>query len=216
MATQTLKRQKALPAEFIPANDSTVIIKALSPAKDRVDRTSFSSIKESDSGVAQSFTTSKTSSYLRSQVTANDENVIIDELPSNQLTPGIEFVEMLSNPQSFLQPFVCPSDSFLGWKGISLSGRVASKSFGDLKALAASRWQWSSPQLGPGPDVVHEESQETEGRSLSALELLPVELLSEYYPIFVQSHGCEHLGMMTNITWLVGQIAVANFNSPYH
>jgi hypothetical protein len=36
----------------------------------RVDRTSFSSTKESDTGIAQSFTNSKTSSYLRWEVGA--------------------------------------------------------------------------------------------------------------------------------------------------
>lgn len=91
---------------------------------------------------------------------------------------------MLTNPQSFLQPFVCPCDSFKGWKGISLSGRIASKSFGDLKALG-SRWEWTSPNVvDDRMDVDFEASQVTESidgsfpAGQSPLELLPMELLS--------------------------------------
>jgi hypothetical protein len=51
------------------------------PASDRVDpRTSFSSIKENSSGVAQSFTDSKTSSYLRHAFELDgSEDAILDD-----------------------------------------------------------------------------------------------------------------------------------------
>jgi hypothetical protein len=42
---------------------------------------------------------------------------------------------MITNPHSMLYGFVCPCYSFKGWKGISIKGRIASKSFGDLKGL---------------------------------------------------------------------------------
>jgi hypothetical protein len=78
---------------------------------DRVDRTSFSSIKESNSGVAQSFTDSKTSSYLRHELLS--EEAILDDTSSGSRTPeegatGAQRLGggMLTNPQSLLHGFV--------------------------------------------------------------------------------------------------------------
>jgi hypothetical protein len=81
------KRQKVAPTMLIPSNESNLILKGDTPTPDRADRTSFSSIKESNSGIAQSFTTSKTSSYLRNQYSTDnidDEDAIIDESSSDQ------------------------------------------------------------------------------------------------------------------------------------
>ena len=120
------------------------------PTTDRVDRTSFSSIKESHSGgVAQTFTDSKTSSYLRDQFTSNhddlDEDAILDDAASS--SSGTETPEakpvMLTNPHSVLHGFVCPCDSFKGWKGINIKGRMASKSSSDLKGLGM-RYDWET------------------------------------------------------------------------
>jgi hypothetical protein len=154
--------------------------------KGRVDRTSFSSIKESDSGIAQSFTTTKTSSYLRNQYLHDDE-AIDDEFSSGSETAEFETVGMLTNPHSLLKPFVCPCDNFKGWKGINIGGRVASKSFGDLKAL--SRWEWSPlkgnfNQLEVAMNTSHQ-VKGVDGNFLagkSPFEQLPMELLSKSYP----------------------------------
>jgi hypothetical protein len=121
------------------------------PTSDRVDRTSFSSIKENNTGVAQSFTDSKTSSYLRHEYTLNgSEDAILDDASSSgsvtpvlERKPGLESQIAMLNPQSALHGFVCPCDGFRGWKAISIGGRTASKSFSDLRALSM-RWEWDS------------------------------------------------------------------------
>ena len=158
---------------------------------DRVDRTSFSSIKEShNGGVAQTFTSSKTSSYLRNQVSlAEDEDAILDDVSvsSGSRTPEEIRKEpkqgMLTNPHSMLHGFVCPCDGFRGWKGISVRGRVASKSFGDLKGLGM-RWDWESEN--GAEDEMHlavKPLVKVKGRwpaGQSPLESLPMELLGEF------------------------------------
>ncbi|TVY56579.1 F-box protein, partial [Lachnellula suecica] len=130
---------------------------------DRVDRTSFSSIKESDSGVAQSFTTSKTSSYLRAENA--DEEAIADGMVTPPVAAGL-------NP-SPLQGMVCPCDGFKGWKAITIRGKVASKSFGDLRTLR-NGFDWD------GVGVKQEKVKREKGRceaGKSPLEALPMELL---------------------------------------
>jgi hypothetical protein len=145
------------------------------PTTDRVDRTSFSSIKESDSGIAQSFTTSKTSSYLR----AENEEAVADGLVTPPSGP-------LTNPGSALHGFVCPCEGFRGWKAISIRGKIASKSFGDLRAL------------GKGFDWDVKESKvarkRVEGRSeagKSKLEMLPMELLGTLVLFLIQFDGLQ-------------------------
>lgn len=161
---------------------------------DRVDRTSFSSIKEShNGGVAQTFTSSKTSSYLRNQVSlAEDEDAILDDvsISSGSRTP-LEIKKepkqgMLTNPHSMLHGFVCPCDGFRGWKGISVRGRVASKSFGDLKGLGM-RWDWESENgvedRMDRMDLDEKPLVKIKGRwpaGQSPLESLPIELLGEF------------------------------------
>ena len=162
------------------------------PTTDRIDRTSFSSIKESHSGgVAQTFTDSKTSSYLRHQFTNEqneypDEDAILDDASSSssgtktpEAKPG-----MLTNPHSMLHGFVCPCDSFKGWKGISIKGRVASKSYGDLKGLGM-RYDWETrggDQMGVD-GAVTKQVVRIKGRyppGKSPLEMLPMELLGAF------------------------------------
>ena len=120
------------------------------PSSDRGDRTSFSSIKENKTGVAQSFTDSKTSSYLRNEYNFDGcEDAIFDDVSSGsatpilEKTPGLQSQIAMLNPQSTLHGFVCPCDGFRGWKAISIGGKTASKSFGDLRALSMG-WEWDS------------------------------------------------------------------------
>jgi hypothetical protein len=162
------------------------------PTTDRVDRTSFSSIKESRSGgVAQTFTDSKTSSYLRNQYTSAghdevDEDAILDDVSSGSKTPERKEVVsgMITNPHSVLHGFVCPCDSFKGWKSISIKGRIASKSFGDLKGLGM-RYDWET-RGSDGMAVDGEEKRQIvkiKGRyppGKSPLEMLPMELLGGF------------------------------------
>jgi len=164
---------------------------------DRVDRTSFSSIKESNSGVAQSFTDSKTSSYLSCELLSpGSEEAIFDDTSSGSRTPeegttGLQRLGggLLTNPQSLLHGFVCACDGFRGWKGISIKGKVASKSFGDLRALG--RWDWGvrdeQSARGEGEEMGSVEMQAKKGKvdpkilpGQSPLESLPMELLGEF------------------------------------
>lgn len=183
-----VKLQKVAPSQIQSQSTANKITKQTTLTKDRVDRTSFSSIKELDSGIAQTFTTSKTSSYLRNQYSdtaSESEEAVGDEFSVGSRTPELEMVGMLTNPHSFLQPLVCPCDGFKGWKGINLGGRVASKSFSDLKALR--RWEWSLPKQDPAQmEIVLDEPRQKKmvdgsySPGNSPLELLPMELLSRF------------------------------------
>lgn len=136
----------------------------------RGDRTSFSSIKESDSGVAQSFTTTRTSSYLSKSGLEDEVAVDFDGQGS------------LTNPQSQLHGWVCPCEGFRGWKGISLRGKVVSRSHGDLRKLGRmERFDWDVKK----DEGVEMEMVEGKRAGDSPMELLPVELLSKFILIII-------------------------------
>jgi hypothetical protein len=146
------------------------------PTSDRVDRVSFSSVKEnSNTSVTQSFTVSKTSSYLHHQFQYADteaEEAIFEDAPSSGVT----------TPENGVtgRGFACPCDGFGGWKQTSIRGKIASKSFRDLKNLEMD-WDWES-KMGKkdaekmGSVVRKEEQRYAPG--MSPLEELPMELLS--------------------------------------
>jgi hypothetical protein len=187
--------RKVAPSPFLPLTEAKIITNnnhsKIPPTTDRVDRTSFSSIKESHSGgVAQTFTDSKTSSYLRYSFSSAevDEDAILDDGSSSGSKTPPERREvakgMITNPHSMLHGFVCPCDSFKGWKGISIKGRVASKSYGDLKGLGM-RYDWETrggDQMGVDgavtKQVVRIKGRYPPGRS--PLEMLPMELLGAF------------------------------------
>ncbi|TAQ84448.1 hypothetical protein B7494_g7227 [Chlorociboria aeruginascens] len=190
---------KAAPAP--PAIDTASILSTLNskeprsrtvtPASsERGGRASFSSVTENSEGVLQSFTASKISSLLRYQLLAPDSQeeraaetaieVSPSESPARDVSPeralkGEEEGKMLplTNPHSMLHGFVCPCDGFRGWKSISVGGRVASKSFSDLRAMGL-RWEWNSTPI-EGQRVKKEKLGPLPGRSY--LESLPMELL---------------------------------------
>ncbi|KAF7953655.1 uncharacterized protein EAE97_001054 [Botrytis byssoidea] len=164
------------------------------PTSDRGDRTSFSSVKENTSGVPQSFTDSKVSSYLKYEVDSNEnenENEIaIDDTSSGGSRTPPEAVEpemqtlWSTNPHSTLHGLVCPCDGFRGWKQIAVRGKIASKSYSDLRNMKMG-WGWDSdyepkanlePELKPeAPLVVEEVGVAISGKS--PIEMLPAELL---------------------------------------
>lgn len=162
---------------------------AIPPTTERIDRNSFSSVKESHtSGIAQNFTDSKTSSYLRNSITSftGEEDAILDDSSSTGVQTPEEKVRgvkkgLMTNPASRLHGAVCPCDGFMGWKGIGIKGRMASKSFGDLKGLG-NRWEWETN----GGDVVMGATASKvkiqKGRCVpgrSQFESLPMELLGK-------------------------------------
>ncbi|RDW68272.1 hypothetical protein BP5796_08929 [Coleophoma crateriformis] len=141
------------------------------------DRSSFSSVKENKSGVAQSFTDSKTSSYLR-----RGSEDAVDDSPSSSgcSTPRDDADVMLplTNPHSALAGFVCPCEGFRGWKQIRVLGKTVSRSSGDLRGLAGS-WEWEARKEVLQENVtVLKDQESTDARpGNSPLERLPMELL---------------------------------------
>lgn len=139
---------------------------------DKSGRSSFSSVRENDSELAQTFTSTKVSSYSRD----SDEEAV-DDLPSPldmATVTQTQFRAPLTQPHSRLHGGWLPAvaaDGFLGWKQIDVRGKPASRSFGDLQAL---RIVWSAPSTplkAKGP-----------GRPLPAqapIERLPLELLGK-------------------------------------
>lgn len=149
---------------------------------DRVSRSSFSSIREHDNILPQSFSQSKVSSYFNAD---SDEAAILDDpptTPSPPVTPSAsstssaralnmiqtQFQPPVTNPNSKLLGYWTPADSFQGWKGIQVRGKLASKSFGDLQVL---HQVFSSPPPRP--------AKRGQNRSGDApIERLPTEILS--------------------------------------
>ncbi|PQE17008.1 leucine Rich Repeat domain-containing protein [Rutstroemia sp. NJR-2017a BBW] len=157
------------------------------PKSDRADRTSFSSVKENTAGIVQSFTDNKISSYLRYEVDGNE--TAIDEGDSGgSLTPpatdAVDHQRMgpLTNPHSALHGFVCPCEGFRGWKQIAVRGKIASKSYGDLKSLGMG-WGWDSREeskVDSQSQLSTDKATAKDGASIpgkSPIETLPTELL---------------------------------------
>ena len=98
------------------------------------------------------------------------------------------------NPQSTLHGLVCPCDGFKGWKSISVGGKIASRSFGDLNRLRM-RWDWETTATSKMekmdldgtvevPAAKVDEGRYPAGRS--PFERLPMELLRK--PDLLISH----------------------------
>ena len=148
------------------------------PTSDRIDRASFSSTKESISGVAQTFTDSKISSF-------GIEEAIDDSEDLNLNTTAVMengAVGMPLNPSVLINGYVSPCDGFRGWKTIAVGGKVASKSFGDLMGLGR-RWEWESKGEDGGKKKVVKGKGLASGQSL--IEKLPMELLGEITSFFI-------------------------------
>lgn len=114
--------------------------RALSPS-DTASRSSFSSVRENDDGLAQTFTRSKVSSYI------DAPEDVFDESPTSEI-PQPSFQAPLTQPHSKLHGFWYPPDSFKGWREIPIKGKKQSRSFEDLRKLSLS---WESPPTSPAP-----------------------------------------------------------------
>ena len=136
--------------------------RALSPS-DTGSRSSFSSVRENDDGLAQTFTRSKVSSYI------DAPEDVFDESPTSEIAQPI-FQPPLTQPQSKLHGFWYPSDSFKGWKQIPIKGKTASRSSEDLRKLCMT---WDNV-----PEVTPTKQADSELPGESALERLPSEVLS--------------------------------------
>lgn len=149
---------------------------------DRVSRSSFSSIREYDSTLPQTFSKSKTSSYFDL-----DSDEAIDDPPSppSSSTPSTSaaptrdinmiqtrFQPPVTQPNSKLLGYWTPAESFKGWKAIQVKGKLASKSFGDLQVL--------NQVFSHSPARPTKRGQNRPGEA--PIERLPTEILSKPSP----------------------------------
>ena len=145
---------------------------------DRVSRSSFSSIREPENSLPQTFSQSKVSSYFGPDIeeAIDDSSSTTTSPPATPSTSArarnmiqTQFQPPVTNPSSRLLGYWTPADSFQGWKGIQVKGKLASKSFGDLQVLHKV---FSSPPLRP--------AKRGHSRPGDApIERLPTEILSK-------------------------------------
>lgn len=155
-------------------------------------RSSFSSVRENDSDLAQTFTSTKVSSYSQPAEAAivDDEHQSSSSSSSPLSSPPPEMATTTTTTRQFLPPKTQPqsklhgcwfpavaADGFQGWKQIDVRGRQASRSFGDLQAL---RIVWSAPPVSNKPTPTKVPGRPTAGQA--PIERLPLELLGTLNP----------------------------------
>ncbi|KAI1780651.1 hypothetical protein F4818DRAFT_13152 [Hypoxylon cercidicola] len=136
---------------------------------DKSSRSSFSSVREIDLDVAQTFTSTKISSYSRLA-----EEVIEDQPSPPEMAIQTQFVPPVTQPNSKLHGCWFPAvaaEGFQGWKQIGVRGRQASKSYGDLQAL---KIVWSTPVTS-----TPKKDPERVAPGQSSIEKLPTEILGK-------------------------------------
>lgn len=137
-------------------------------------RSSFSSIREDDTELAQAFTASKVSSYSNQQ-----EQAVDDSPPSlGTMVQNAEFFPPVTRPDSRLHGNWFPADNFKGWKQIDVRGRLASRSFNDLSSLSLS---WTTHAV----PVIKKRRASGNDPGQAAIEKLPVEILNNIIGLLV-------------------------------
>lgn len=142
------------------------MVRPVSPSENG-SRSSFSSVRENDDGLAQTFTRSKVSSYIEAP------EDVFDESPTTEIAQ-LSFQAPLTQPHSKLHGFWFPPDSFKGWKEIPIKGKPASRSCEDLRKLSMT---WESAPATPPPV---RKPAGVYGIGNSPLERLPSEVLGTY------------------------------------
>ena len=140
-------------------------------------RSSFSSVRENDSDLAQAFTSSKISSYSRLEEEALEDDP--SSTPAEMTATTTQFVAPVTRPESRLHGTWYPAvaaDGFKGWKQIDVKGKIASRSFGDLQSL---KIVWSPPAT---PPLQRKGSASRDQPGQAPIEKLPIELLGEFRP----------------------------------
>ena len=146
------------------------------PVPRLIDRGSFSSVKEDDCGIAQSFTDSKESTFHLPL-----DNVVADSGAPDSTTATTLAIQAPA--------FCCPCGQFRGWKEVHLKGRAFSRSYGDLKLLGGDGtqgWEWGKSPLKSTPPAVPRQppAKKAEPKPYppgkSPLENLPVEILGMF------------------------------------
>ena len=158
--------KRPLPADYKMLATELPTQRPASGTADATGRASFSSVRENDDGVAQTFTKTKVSSFAQVFDEAADEAADVE-------MGDVVFLPPITQPHSRLHGNWLPSSSFKGWKQINVQGRAKTRSYGDLQVL---NMMWHPP-LAP-PRV---EPQKPAPGS-SAIEKLPMELLGRFSP----------------------------------
>ncbi|KAG9257439.1 leucine rich repeat domain protein [Emericellopsis atlantica] len=148
---------------------------AISPSE-KTARSSFSSVRENDDGLAQTFTRSKISSYT------NETEEVFDESPSSESGQPF-FQPPLTNPHSQLNGFWAPAPTFRGWREIPLKGKKASRSLENLRSLVMS---WSPPSTPSNePEAKKKTARTTYEPGRAPIETLPSEVLDNIIDLLV-------------------------------
>ncbi|KAI9816119.1 MAG: hypothetical protein M1832_005126 [Thelocarpon impressellum] len=151
----------------------------------RVERTSFSSVKEDDCGGPQSFLDSSASS---SRPTAGGGGA-----------DDHDTADAMATTVAIQTPSFCyPCGRFKGWKDIRLRGRGMSKSSGDLRLLGGDKlqgWEWEKSPERLDAAVPDRPVAQPYSPGQSPLERLPVEILDEILPLLavdIPPNGYTH------------------------
>lgn len=188
---------KPAPVPYHATMEGSDLSQSRSSSDKSSGRSSFSSVRENDSDLAQTFTSTKVSSYSQPLETAAAAAVDDDDddlqrpsssLSSSLSSPPPEMATTTTTTRQFLPPKTQPqsklhgcwfpavaADGFQGWKQIDVRGRQASRSFGDLQAL---RIVWSAPATSNKPAKLP--GRPTPGQA--PIERLPLELLGKRDP----------------------------------
>lgn len=153
--------------------------RAISPPSEAGSRSSFSSVRENDDGLAQTFTRSKISSYTD----APEE--VFDESPGAEIAQPT-FQPPVTQPHSKLHGFWYPADGFKGWKAIPIKGKQASRSCENLHRLHMA-WETPAAPAKKIPEVYPTTS--------APLERLPSEVLGMFLQTFFFQQLSTHLAL---------------------
>ncbi|KAK2731830.1 hypothetical protein FQN57_003079 [Myotisia sp. PD_48] len=126
-------------------------------------RTSFGSIEEDNSGIAQSFLDTKESN------------------PPKDHSDAFKSAFQMQSPTAQPPEFCCPCGTFLGWKHIKLGGRRQSRSYSDLRVLGGAQargWAWEDHVPKPASPVTKPQPL-IKTKKRACLERLPVEILDQ-------------------------------------
>jgi hypothetical protein len=140
---------------------------------DRASRSSFSSIREQESDLVQTFTKTKTS-HLDAQEEAIEDTITGESDPPRDTMAVAHLPPPLSRYPDDLRRdsgLVYPARCFKGWKQVQVGGRIASKSYSDVQQLTAV---WTTVAAPSAKEMGKHPAGE------AYLEKLPVELLSKF------------------------------------
>jgi hypothetical protein len=132
---------------------------------EKMGRSSFSSVRENDDGVAQTFTSTRVSSYAHGH-----EEAIDDSSSVGVEMAKAEFIPPITQPFSKLHGCWYPANSFRGWKQINVQGKTKTRSFGDLQTL---NMMWNTPSRPTNVKQIAPPGG-------SPMEKLPIELLGTW------------------------------------